>query len=263
MTIEEGSYVLLYHSPQKTWLVEVNSGKKFHTHLGVLEIGEAVGLEYGSHLVSSKGKKIVLLKPLIYDFVMKSERLTQIVYPKDLAYIGIRSGLTSGSRVLEVGTGSGGLTTYIASIVRPSGHVYTFDVNPKFSAIAKKNIRKANLSNFVTFHDHTRFDEANCGAVDIVVVDIGDPWTMIEKTYELLRPSGTLLAICPTMNQLEKMASTLTEFSFVFVDSMELMMRTIEARSGKTRPAMRMIGHTTYLIFGRKAQYGASDEAFH
>jgi tRNA (adenine57-N1/adenine58-N1)-methyltransferase len=86
---------------------------------------------------------------------------------------------------------------------------------------------------------------------------------MIEKTYESLRPSGTLLAICPTMNQLEKMASTLTDFGFVFVDSMELLMRTIEARTGKTRPAMRMIGHTTYLIFGRKAQHGMSDEALH
>jgi tRNA (adenine57-N1/adenine58-N1)-methyltransferase len=253
MVIKEGSYVLLYHSPQKTWLVEANTGKKFHTHLGVLDIGEAVGSDFGSHLLSSKGKKVVLLEPLVYDFVMKSDRLTQIVYPKDLAYIGIRSGLTSGSRVLEVGTGSGGLTTYLASIVRPSGHVFTFDVNPKFSAVAKKNIKKANLSDYVTFHDHTQFQDANCGDVDIVIVDIGDPWTMIEKTYELLKPSGTLLAICPTMNQLEKMASTLTEFGFVFVDSTELMIRNIEVREGKTRPAMRMIGHTTYLIFGRKA----------
>jgi tRNA (adenine57-N1/adenine58-N1)-methyltransferase len=253
MIIEEGSYVLLYHSPQKTWLVEANIGKKFHTHLGVLDMGEAVGSDFGSHLLSSKGKKVILLEPLVYDFVLKSERLTQIVYPKDLAYIGIRTGLTSGSRVLEVGTGSGGLTTYLASIVRPTGHVYTFDVNPKFSAIAKKNIKKANLSDFVTFHDHTQFQEANCGEVDIVVVDIGDPWTMIEKTYESLRSSGTLVAICPTMNQLEKMSAALTEFDFVYLDSTELMIRNIEARVGKTRPAMRMIGHTTYLIFGRKA----------
>lgn len=259
MIIEEGSYVLLYHSPQKTWLVEANTGKKFHTHLGVIDLGEAVGSEFGSHLLSSKGKKVILLEPLVYDFVMKSERLTQIVYPKDLAYIGIRCGLSSGSRVMEVGTGSGGLTTYLASIVRPSGHVYTFDVNTKFTAIAKKNIKKANLSDFVTFYDHTQFQEANCGRVDIVVIDIGDPWTMLEKTYESLKPSGTLVAICPTMNQLEKMSSALTEFGFVFIDSIELMIRNIEARIGKTRPAMRMIGHTTYLIFGRKALQNTSD----
>jgi len=75
---------------------------------------------------------------------------------------------------------------------------------------------------------------------------------MIEKTYEFLKPSGTIAAICPTMNQLEKTSSTLTEYGFVFVDSLEIMLRNIEARPGKTRPSMRMIGHTTYLIFGRK-----------
>ena len=250
MIIKEGSYVLLYYSPQKTWLIEASTGRKFHTHLGVLDIGEAVGSRYGSHLLTSKGKRVFLLEPLVYDFVMKSERLTQIVYPKDLGYIAIRSGLISGSRVMEVGTGSGGLTTFLASIVQPSGHVYTFDVNPRFSAIARKNIEKANLSNFVTFHNHSHFSEA--GEVDVVVVDIGDPWTMVEKTYDSLRPSGTLLAICPTMNQLEKMSSTLVEFGFVYIDSMELIIRNIEARPGRTRPAMRMIGHTTYLIFGRK-----------
>ena len=259
MVIKDGTYVLLYYSPQKTWLVEVIVGKKFHTHLGVLDLGEAVGADFGSHLLSSKGKRVILLKPLVYDFVMKSERLTQIVYPKDLAYIGIRSGLTTGTRVLEVGTGSGGLTTYLASIVKPSGHVYTFDVNRKFSDIARKNIKKASLSDFVSFHDHTQFHDSNCGEVDIVVIDIGDPWTMVEKTYDSLKSSGTLVAICPTTNQLERMSSTLTEFGFVYVESTELMIRSIEARVGKTRPAMRMIGHTTYLIFGRKALQNRSD----
>jgi len=28
----------------------------------------------------------------------------------------------------------------------------------------------------------------------------------------------------------------------------------IEAREGMTRPSMRMIGHTTYLVFARKVQ---------
>jgi len=252
MVIEKGSHILLYHSQQKTWLVLVDFEKKFHTHLGMLDLGEAIGLEYGSHLVTTKGKKIFLLKPLVHDFIMKSERLTQIVYPKDLAYIGIRSGLTTGSRVLEVGTGSGALTTYLANIVRPTGHVYTFDVDPKFINIARKNVDKARLTDFVTFHDHTRFQESISRYVDTVIVDIGEPWTMIEKTYEFLKPSGTIAAICPTMNQLEKTSSTLTEYGFVFVDSLEIMLRNIEARPGKTRPSMRMIGHTTYLIFGRK-----------
>jgi tRNA (adenine57-N1/adenine58-N1)-methyltransferase catalytic subunit len=67
-----------------------------------------------------------------------------------------------------------------------------------------------------------------------------------------LKPSGAFIAICPTMNQLEKSAIELKSNGFIDIDCVELMLRTIEAREGMTRPAMRMIGHTTYLIFARK-----------
>ena len=56
------------------------------------------------------------------------------------------------------------------------------------------------------------------------------------------------------MNQLERTASELKENSYVDVDCVELMVRNIEAREGMTRPSMRMIGHTTYLVFARKAE---------
>jgi hypothetical protein len=32
------------------------------------------------------------------------------------------------------------------------------------------------------------------------------------------------------------------------------LIRQMEAREGMTRPSMRMIGHTTYLVFARKVQ---------
>jgi tRNA (adenine57-N1/adenine58-N1)-methyltransferase len=56
------------------------------------------------------------------------------------------------------------------------------------------------------------------------------------------------------MNQLEKTATVLKQSGYVDVDCVEIMIRDIEAREGMTRPSMRMIGHTTYLIFGRKVE---------
>jgi tRNA (adenine57-N1/adenine58-N1)-methyltransferase len=32
------------------------------------------------------------------------------------------------------------------------------------------------------------------------------------------------------------------------------MIRNMEAREGMTRPSMRMIGHTAYLVFARKVE---------
>jgi tRNA (adenine57-N1/adenine58-N1)-methyltransferase len=46
----------------------------------------------------------------------------------------------------------------------------------------------------------------------------------------------------------------LKKAGYADVDCVELMIRTMEAREGMTRPSMRMIGHTTYLVFARKVQ---------
>jgi hypothetical protein len=51
----------------------------------------------------------------------------------------------------------------------------------------------------------------------------------------------------------------LKQCGYTDVDCVELMIRNIEAREGMTRPSMRMIGHTTYLIFGRKVELSNSE----
>jgi tRNA (adenine57-N1/adenine58-N1)-methyltransferase len=119
MSIEEGSYVLLFHNRSKKWLVKVTSEKKLHTHLGVIDIPSIIGMDYGSSFQTPLGKVIYLVKPTVHDFIMKSERRTQIVYPKDLGYIVVRAGIANGSQILEIGTGSGAKRS--ASIVKPTG----------------------------------------------------------------------------------------------------------------------------------------------
>ncbi|MGB7636109.1 MAG: methyltransferase domain-containing protein [Nitrososphaeraceae archaeon] len=153
-----------------------------------------------------------------------------------------------------MGTGSGALTTFMASIVKPDGHVYTFDINPDFMEVAKENLERAGMIEYVTMHHHNPSDRYNISNADIAIVDLADPWTIVNQVHEALKGSGSFVAICPTMNQLERIASELKESCYVDVDCVELMIRNIEAREGMTRPSMRMIGHTTYLAFARKAE---------
>jgi tRNA (adenine57-N1/adenine58-N1)-methyltransferase len=68
----------------------------------------------------------------------------------------------------------------------------------------------------------------------------------------MLKGSGAFVAICPTMNQLEKLATSLNENDFYDIECTEQIVRTIEAREGKTRHSFRSIGHTTYVAFARK-----------
>jgi tRNA (adenine57-N1/adenine58-N1)-methyltransferase catalytic subunit len=90
--IEEGSYVLLYHAPRKKGLIKVAWDKRLHTHLGIIDVSNTIGMEYGSAVRTTEGKLIFLMEPTTHDFIMKSQRKTQIVYPKDLGYIAARTG---------------------------------------------------------------------------------------------------------------------------------------------------------------------------
>jgi tRNA (adenine57-N1/adenine58-N1)-methyltransferase len=252
--IKQNSNVLFFYDDSKKWLMKVLRKQQFHTHVGIIDHKKVIGKEYGSAIKTNKGKIIYLLEPTVYDYVMKSQRSTQIVYPKDLGYIAARTGLQSGQTIVEIGTGSGSLTTFLASIVKPRGHVYTYDVDENFMAIARKNIEKAGVSKHVTMEklDIKNIKKVPQTDVDMVVVDLGDPWTVVPQARKMLKGSGYFVAICPTMNQLEKLASALRENDFFDLEFTEQIVRTIEARDGKTRHSFRGIGHTTYVAFARK-----------
>ena len=253
MKITDGAYVLFFYQATKNWLTKIEKSKKLHTHIGIIDFDQVLGLEYGSSIVTPKQKRVYLVEPTIYDFVMKSDRKTQIVYPKDLGYIAIRTGLKSGSNVLEIGTGSASLTTFFASLVGPSGHVFTYDVNEEFMEIARKNLKKSDMEKNVSMYKRDIMKEGlELSEMDVAIIDLGDPWNVLHIVHKCLKSSGSVAIICPTMNQLEKTSKHMNEIGFTDIESTEILIRNIEAREGKTRPSMRMIGHTTYLLFGRK-----------
>ena len=261
-TIRQGSSVLFQYNQSKKWLVTISGDETLHTHIGVIRHADAIGRPYGSRITTNKEKYLYLLRPTTYDYIMKIQHGTQIVYPKDIGYILARSGLEAGQNVVEVGTGSGALTTALAGVVRPRGRVYTFDVDEKFIKIAEKNIRRAGLSKYVVQHtmDIRCGDEPPVTDADLAVIDLGDPWSVIPHVRRMLRGSGSLFAVCPTMNQLERLAAALTENEFTDIECSERILRTIEAREGKTRHSFQGIGHTAYLCYARKAYFERNGE---
>jgi tRNA (adenine57-N1/adenine58-N1)-methyltransferase catalytic subunit len=253
--IKNNSPVLFYYNHSKKWLAKISKKESFHTHIGVIKHSDAIGKEYGSRLITNKDKYVYVLKPTMFDYVMKIQHGTQIVYPKDIGYIIARAGIGDGQKILEIGTGSGSLTSFIASVVKPRGHVYTFDVDENFMKIAEKNIKKSGMSKYVTQHnlDLKTAKKMPVQDMDVALIDLGDPWVVIPQVRKMLKGSGSIFAICPTMNQLEKLTMALVENEFTDIESTEHIIRTIEAREGKTRHSFQGIGHTTYLCFARKA----------
>jgi tRNA (adenine57-N1/adenine58-N1)-methyltransferase len=251
--IAEGDYVLIYLDARRTYMIKMQAGQTFHTHKGYLKLDELIGKEYGEPIKSSLGIYFTTLKPSLTDYIMKSSRNTQIIYPKDAALIVMFSGIGPGSRVAESGTGTGSLTTALAHYVGSIGKVYTYELRPEFQKNAAKNLERSKLIDHVEMKSanivETGFTERD---LDAVVLDLAVPWLVVPHAYEALRPSGILVSFSPTIDQVVKTTEALREYGFVFIETIECLMRSMQVERGKTRPNTMMTGHTGYITHARK-----------
>ena len=251
-TITDGDYVLIYLDARRTYMLKVEAGKTFHTHKGYLKFDDLIGKEYGEPIKSSLGITFTTLKPNLTDYMMKSGRNTQIVYPKDAALIVMFSGIGPGSRVFESGTGTGALTTALAHYVGPTGKVYTYELRPEFQKNAAKNIQRAKLQNNVEMKSGDVTMGIEERDLDAVILDLAVPWLVIPHAYQALKPSGILVSFSPTIDQVVRTTEALRENGFVFIETIECLMRTMQVERGKTRPNTMMTGHTGYITHARK-----------
>lgn len=249
--INEGNDVLLYLNQKRTYLVKIEKGKNFHTHMGYIQLDQLIGKSYGTSIPSNTGTEFIALKPLLSDYIFKSQRKTQITYPKDVALIIMHSGIGPGSRVVEAGTGTGALTTALAHYVKPSGHVYTYEIRHEFIQTAQKNIERAKLADYVEIKnkDITQgIDESN---IDAVILDLATPWLVITHAHKALKGSGTIVSFSPTIDQVIKTVETMQQNRFVDIQTIECLTRGMQIEQGKTRPETLMTAHTGYITFAR------------
>lgn len=253
--IKEGDLVLLWFGEDETsYLVEIARGKRVSIHCGKPPLADDwIGQEFGTKVIFDHGSAH-LLQPTIEDLMMKASRESGIIYPKDAAFLMIRAGIGPGSKVLEIGTGSGSLTTALAHAVRPNGKVYTYDRRTDLPKNAVKNITRAGLKDFVSFEQRVSGEPIPQKGFDAVILDIPTPWEEVAVVKEALKGGGRVVSLNPTFNQIERMAEALREYGFIRVEAVELLERPILARAGKTRPVQRMVSHTEFMLFGVKAQ---------
>jgi len=249
--VKEGDLIFLYHDERRNFLTKVTS-RTLHTDKGFIKLIDLAGKKYGQRVETNLGLPFYILRPYLYEMVMKVRRKTQILYPKDIGMILSRTQIFPGAKVIEAGIGSGALTTALANFIRPNGRVYSYEKNKEFLDNAKKNLQKNGLSEWVEFKYCEVIDEFDEKEVDFVMIDIGSPWELISAAYKSLKGGARLATICPTYEQLTKTVFALEEKGFVNIESMEILVRKILVRKGKTRPEQRMPSHTGWLVFATK-----------
>ncbi len=236
---------LLIDEKGRRYLVE---GDEYHTSHGVVKLSDAKASRVKSHL----GHEFSVLNPRIVDLCARLPRAGSIILNKDVGAIIANTGIGSGDIVVEAGTGSGSLTMFLANIVRPKGKVYTYEIRETHAAIARKNIEKAGLSDYVELKLKDIKEGIEERNVDVVTLDLPDPWLVAESAYEALKDGGFIVTYTPYVEQTKRTSDGLRSAGFKEVRSLEVIERKLEVSEVGCRPGTRMMGHTAYLTIGRK-----------
>jgi len=251
-----GERVLLVDAKDRRYLVKLREGATFHTHSGLVEHADLIGVHEGTTVEASTGRRFLVLRPTLADVVLKMPRGAQVIYPKDLGAILLAADIGPGMRVLESGVGSGALSM---TLLRAGASVIGYELREEFAATARDNV-VALLGEEVDYKVQIRdvtagIDERD---VDRVLLDMPSPWDVLEGASEALRPGGILLCYLPTINQTAHLRAALAEGPWGLAESSELLRRSwhIEARS--VRPDHRMVAHTGFLTTARRLTGGRS-----
>ncbi len=252
--VQDGDLVLLVGQRHKHYIITLKAGMDFQTHRGVLKHDEIIGQLWGTKLQSHMGNPFYVFQPSLADVLREMPRNTQILYPKDIGFIFITTGIGPGSRVIEAGTGSGSMTTALAYSVGATGQIYTYEVREPMQKLAKKNLRRLGLDERVDFKLRDiegGFDESD---VDLLFLDVQAPHEYIPQARAAIRPGGFFASLVPTFNQVEKLLLALNQHNFAFIETCEIMLRYYKPQPARLRPTDRMIAHTGFLVFGRRVE---------
>jgi SAM-dependent methyltransferase len=109
-----------------------------------------------------------------------------------------RAGITTGSRVLDVGAGPGYATVDLAEIVGPTGEIHAAERSSNFIQHARETCTARGLSN-VRFHEQ----DLMAGPVDVQGMDatwcrwvasfVSDPAKLVATVARALRPGGVAI----------------------------------------------------------------------
>lgn len=249
-----GDFILLYHSEDMKFLIRVEEKGKFSTHRGNIEFKDIVGKQYGDWVETQMGTRFYILKPTLADLLLKVKRKTTVVYPKDTGFMLLQTLVFPGARVIEVGSGSGGLTVVLATFVGPQGRVYSYERRPEFSALARENVLRYGLEEICEFFVSDPAEEGfQQKEVDAVFLDVPEPWTLVKPSRRSLKNGYALAALVPTVEQLRRLNTALGAEGFVRIRAKEILERGFFLRETGIRPVDRMVAHTAYLVFAHKA----------
>lgn len=256
-----GSLVIIATPKGKRYLRRVEEGQDWHSGDGVLSMAQVAAAGYGTEVRTSLGVPLRLREPTLHDVIKGVKRQTQIIYPKDIAYICLRLGVGNGRTVVEAGSGSGGLTVALSWFSGPEGHVHTYEAREEFHKLARRNLQWAGLGRNVTLHRRDIAEGFTVSGADALFLDVRTPWEYLDHAQAAVKPGATLGFLVPTVDQVNKLLLGLERGSFDEVEVCEILIRRWKPIADRLRPDDRMVAHTGFLVFCRQQERSADFES--
>ncbi len=257
MRLAEGDIAQLIDSKGKRYQIKLKAGTSFFFHRGEVKHDQLIGQQPGSWVKSSLDEPLLILKPTLADFILKAKRGAQVIYPKDIGAILMLADIFPGARVLEAGTGSGALTLALLRAAGERGQVISYEVRREFLEVARRNIEEffGLLPQNLTLREKDIYQglAGEDRELDRIVLDLPEPWRVVEQVKEALKSGGIFLAYNPTILQIFKLARRVEKLSgFYQAGVYEVLMRPWRIERRVLRPELRMVAHTGFIYVARR-----------
>lgn len=249
-TFAFGEKVMLVDRKERRYLVDLATGGEFHSHAGFVSHDDIVGCPDGAEVVSTKGARYIVLRPTLEDFVVEMPRGAQVIYPKDLATILMIGDIRPGVRVLESGIGSGALSM---AMLRAGAEITGYELREDFANRARANVRSfLGESALASYDIHIRncYDGIDGSDFDRVILDLPEPWLVVDHAVNALRLGGVLVAYTPAITQAMQVRAALGD-CWSGQRTLEVLHRTWHIDGQAVRPDHRMVAHTGFLTAAR------------
>jgi tRNA (adenine57-N1/adenine58-N1)-methyltransferase len=257
----EDEPVVLLDRKDREYLVRLQRSRPIAIRGGKIPIEELIGRDEGCVVRSSLNEPFLVFRPTLPQLIPNLPRNAQVVYPKDLGPILIWADLFPGARVVEAGVGAGALSMTLLRAIGSSGQLVSYDIRKDFADMACRNVSKyfGPTPNWTLKIGDigTELDETE---VDRVVLDLPEPWRVIEGAWKALKPGGVFLSYLPTVIQVKSLVDALRDDKrFACIETTETLMRFWHIKGMSARPQHRMIAHTGFLTSARRLADGEKD----
>ena len=97
-----------------------------------------------------------------------------------------------------------------------------------------------------------RYGSKETSRYDAVVLDMGNPWDVLDKVYNILKHGACVAIYQPTTPQVSKVLSTLSKLGFIDIKVYEVLVREWKSIPEELRPETWYVAHTGFIIIAKK-----------